>query len=69
MLRPRTATTDREALFSGLKGCERVTAGKKYKSATAFLIPMQSDNGANPDGWANEQPLKKQGAADAIRLE
>ncbi len=30
---------------------------------------MQSDNGANPDGWANEQPLKKQGAADAIRLE
>ncbi len=29
VLRPRTATADREALFSGLKGCERVTAGKK----------------------------------------
>jgi len=26
---------------------------------------MQSDNGANPDGWAKEQPLKKQGATDA----
>jgi hypothetical protein len=30
---------------------------------------MQSDNGANPDGWANEQPLKKQGAADANTAE
>tara|TARA_R110000868_G_scaffold113520_2_gene304578 strand:+ start:3833 stop:3958 length:126 start_codon:yes stop_codon:yes gene_type:complete len=29
---------------------------------------MQSDNGANPDGCAKEQPPKKLGATDKILL-
>jgi hypothetical protein len=39
--------------------------GKNKSQPLAFLIQMQSDSGANPDGWAKEQPLKKQGATDA----
>ena len=55
------------------RGCERVTAGKELK-ATAFFQAVfldlgQSDNGANPDGWAKEQPLKTLRAADIILLE
>jgi len=34
-----------------------------------FLDLGQSANGAKPDGWAKEQPLKKAGAADKIRQE
>jgi hypothetical protein len=33
--------------------------GKNKSQPLAFLIQMQSDSGANPDGWAKEQPLKK----------
>jgi len=43
--------------------------GKKYKSAIAFLDLGQSANGANPNGWAKEQPLKTRRAADIILLE
>jgi hypothetical protein len=58
----RTGTKRSPAFTAGRSGekyCERETAGKKYKSALAFLIQGQSANGANPDGCAKEQPLKK----------
>jgi hypothetical protein len=53
---------------------ERSTAsvkrrGKNISQPLAFLIQVQSDNGANPDGCAKEQPLKTLRAADIILLE
>lgn len=73
VLRHRTATLDRErneAFAKWREGLGACNGGEKIKVSPAFfggtfLIQMQSDSGANPDGWANEQPLKKQGAADA----
>jgi hypothetical protein len=43
--------------------------GKYKNQPLAFLDLGQSDNGANPDGCAKEQPLKKYRAADIILLE
>jgi ribosomal protein L33 len=55
------------------KDCERETARKKLKSVPlfcgTFLDLGQSANGANPNGWAKEQPLKTRRAADIILLE
>jgi hypothetical protein len=42
--------------------------GKNKRQPLAFLDLGQSDNGANPDSCAKEQPLKKQGATDIILL-
>jgi hypothetical protein len=58
----RTATAGRER--SVVYGVERSTAsvkrrGKYKRQPLAFLDLGQSGNGANPDGCAKEQPLKK----------
>jgi len=58
----RTATAGRER--SVVYGVERSTVsvirrGKCKRQPLAFLDLGQSANGANPDGCAKEQPLKK----------
>ena len=48
-------------------GGEKIKVNSLFQAV--FLDLGQSDNGANPDGWAKEQPLKTLRAADIILLE
>ena len=43
------------------KYCERLTGEKKISLSLAFLDLLQSDNGANPESYADKQPLKNRG--------
>jgi hypothetical protein len=48
-------------------GGEKIKVNRLFQAV--FLDLGQSDNGANPDGWAKEQPLKTLRAADTVLLE